>query len=88
MQRPMMLSTVLTGQGLESQKFASISSAYRRSNSRASAQLLPRAERIMRPISAGISLAATLMSPCAPTPMEARARLSSPEKTLKPRGSV
>src|SRR5580658_5119231 len=31
------------------------------------------AARIMRPISNGISLAATLMSPWAPTPMEARA---------------
>ena len=40
----------------------------------------------MRVTSAGTSLEATLMSPCAPMPMAASARLSSPEKILKPLG--
>ena len=54
----------------------------------APAHQLLSAARIMRPISAGISLAATLISPCAPTPIDPRAMLSSPEKILKPRGRV
>ena len=39
------------------------------------------------PSSAGASLDATLISPFAPIPIAASARLSSPQKTLNPRGT-
>ena len=74
---PIKLSTVLTGAGFDSQKLASKRREKRRSSSRASFQLLLSAARIMRVTSAGASLDATLIKPCAPTAMAASARSKS-----------
>ena len=87
-QKPIRLSTVFTGPGFDSQKLASKEPGVAPLQlARLSPVVAKAASRIMRVTSAGASLEATLMSPCAPTPMAASARLSSPEKILKPRGS-
>ncbi len=86
-QRPIRLRIIFAGPGFDSQKLASKSRAYLRSISRASGHSLRSAARTMRASSAGASLEATLTRPLAPMPMAASARLSSPEKILKPRGT-
>ena len=83
-----MASTALTGSGLDSVKFASISGRYFLCNRRAVCQSLFRAARVISAISRGISFEATEIIPAPPSEITGSVMASSPEKTRKCSGTA
>src|SRR5581483_148350 len=86
--RPIMASTAFTGMGFDSMKLPSISGRYLRCKRRAVSHLLASAARVSAPISAGISLDATEITPVPPREITGSVMASSPEKTRKSPGTA